>query len=152
MNILKPTPRRHILAAAVIAGFTGTLTACQMHAYADGGDVCREYLQDREIAETPEQQAAYDKCMKERTVKGLALKGLARRPPVTTWQCGAVILQYETISGPGWYRTTYRVINPDAISYDRSYGPPRYFVEWTGVDGRGEMLTLNGWPCQPARL
>ena len=74
------------------------------------------------------------------------------RSPVTTWQCGAVILQYETISGPGWYRTTYRVINPDAISYDRSYGPPRYFVEWTGVDGRGEMLTLNGWPCQPARL
>ena len=77
---------------------------------------------------------------------------LARRAPVTTWQCGAVTLQYETISGPGWYRTTYRVINPDAISYDRSYGPPRYFVEWTGVDGRGEMLTLNGWPCRPARL
>ena len=76
----------------------------------------------------------------------------AARQPVTTWQCGAVTLQYETISGPGWYRTTYRVINPDAINYDRSYGPPRYFVEWTGVDGRGEMLTLNGWPCQPARL
>ena len=114
MNILKPTPYWHIIAAAVLAGLIGTIAA----AYADG---------DADISEPP-------------------------RKPITTWQCGAVTLQYETISGPGWYRTTYRVINPDAINYDRSYGPPRYFVEWTGIDGRGEMLTLNGWPCQPARL
>ena len=116
MNILRPTPCWHILAAALITGLVGTIAGYS--AYADGDD----------------------------TVAG----AIAR--PVTTWQCGAVILQYETISGPGWYRTTYRVINPDAINYDRSYGPPRYFVEWTSVDGRGEMLTLNGWPCQPARL
>jgi hypothetical protein len=52
---------------------------------AETAESCREYLQDREMAEFPEQQQAYDACMKR-----------VRQPPVKlntyVWQCNDIRL------------------------------------------------------------
>jgi hypothetical protein len=62
------------------------------------------------------------------------------------WACGNVILRYEMRDGPGWHQSRYTVVNPDAIPYIRDLGPPRFFVEWNSGP-RGDLITLNGWPC-----
>jgi hypothetical protein len=67
------------------------------------------------------------------------------------WACGSVILRYEMIDGPGYHQSRYTVINPDAINYIRSGGAPFFFVEWNS-NPRGELVTLNGWPCTPLTM
>jgi hypothetical protein len=67
---------------------------------------------------------------------------------VRDWICGAVLLRYEAYLDGEHSRTRYHVVNPDAISYDRSVGTPRFIVEWS-LSENVDVLTLNGWPCAP---
>jgi hypothetical protein len=71
---------------------------------------------------------------------------------VRDFVCGAVTLRYEMYERGSFYRSRYHVVNPDAISYDRSLGVPRFIVEWSSDPRKGELVTLNGYPCTPVPM
>jgi hypothetical protein len=92
---------------------------------ADTADSCRDYLQDREVAETPEQQRDYDACL-ARVRKPVAVW----RPWQEIWQCNDIrltvtsrregVIEYD-IGGSIWGGSRF------VVDFRRSPQPAYWF-------------------------
>jgi hypothetical protein len=90
---------------------------------------CREYLQDGEAAETPEQKAGYDHCMQEANKP----KPAAFKPGLRIWQCNDI-------------RVTERINQPGIVNYD--LGGTIWGGSQFTLDLNRSVLYFNGKPCQ----
>jgi hypothetical protein len=95
----------------------------------------RKHLQDGEVAETPEQQAGYDACIK-RTRSAWTANASAFKPWQRVWQCNDI-------------RVTETVNQPGIVNYD--LGGTIWGGSQFALDIQRGNLYFNGRPCLPLR-
>jgi hypothetical protein len=125
---------RLLFIAAITISLTFVWTEQSLGIGDDIEFACREYLQDGEVAETPQQQADYDRCLERARQRGAAHAEGPFQPWQAIWQCNDV-------------RVTITSRSPVEIEYDLGgmiWGGSRITV----VHGN---LFFNGWPCVPLR-